>query len=85
MTTTAAPTTARAKLKGMVTIGGQLGDTILITLDVPMTVWLQVDAPEDWVGTLSAVKRVRVGNLSMSFWTTTYDTAGNDMEIEVNP
>ena len=62
--TSAAPVTARADIKGTVMIGGQWGDTeILITVEVPRTVWNMIDAPEEWVGTLSATKRVKVGNI----------------------
>jgi len=82
MTTAAAPLVARATTRSMVAIGGPWGTTeILFTVDVPRTVWEMIDAPEEWVGTLSAVKRVRVGSISTSYWMTTYDEAGNDMQI----
>jgi len=85
MNTTAAPVIASAKLKGKISIGGNWGSTeILITCEVPRTVWDAIDAPEEWVGHLSATKRVHVGNITTSFWMTTYDTDGNDMEIEVS-
>ena len=78
--TTAAPVTARADIRGTVIIGGQWGDTeILMTVEVPATVWNMIDAPAEWVGTLSATKRVTVGNITTSYWMATY--AGNDMEV----
>ena len=78
--TTAAPVTARADTNGIVTIGGQWGDTeIIFTCHVPRTVWNMIDAPEEWVGTLSATKTVKVGNISTSYWMATY--ADNDMEV----
>ena len=74
------PTTARAAIRGTVMIGGQWGDTeILMTVEVPLTVWNMIDAPEEWVGTLSASKRVKVGNIVTAYWMATY--AGNDMEV----
>lgn len=77
--TTAAPVTARADIKGIVMIG-QWGDTeIIMTVDVPRSVWNMIDAPEEWVGTLSATKRVKVGNITTQYWMATY--AGNDMEV----
>jgi len=85
MNTTAAPVIASAKLKGRVTIGGNFGSTeVLVTLEVPRIVWEQIDAPEEWVGHLSATKRVHVGNITTSYWMTTYDRDGNDMEIGVS-
>ena len=73
-------TTASAKTKGMVAIGGNWGDTeIIFTCDVPRTVWNMIDAPEEWVGNLSAAKRVKVGNITTSYWMNTYST--NDMEV----
>ena len=78
--TTAAPVTARADTKGIVMIGGNWGDTeILMTVDVPRTVWNMIDAPEVWVGTLSATKTVKVGNIKTAYWMATY--ADNDMEV----
>jgi hypothetical protein len=80
-THTAAPFTARADIKGIVMIGNQWGNTaeILMALDVPRAVWNAIDAPEVWVGSLSATKTVVVGNMVTTFWMATY--AGNDMEI----
>jgi len=75
--------TARAKTKGMVAIGGNWGDTeVIFTCDVPLTVWNMIDAPEEWHGNLSAAKRVKVGNITTSYWINTYSEADNDMEVE---
>ena len=74
--------TARANTKGSVQIGGAWGDTeIIFTCNVPRTVWNMIDAPEEWVGTLSACKRVRCGNITTSYWMNTYSEADNDMEV----
>lgn len=80
-THTAEPVSARADIKGIVTIGGQWGDTeIIMMVEVPLVVWNMIDAPEVWVGSLSATKTVTVGNIVTGYWISTY--AGNDMEIE---
>ena len=79
-TTTAAPFTAQADIKGVVAIGGQWGDTeILMMVEVPLAVWNMIDAPEVWSGTLSATKTVKVGNIKTAYWMATY--ADNDMEV----
>ena len=79
-THTAAPVTARADIKGIVMIGGNWGDTeILMTVDVPRVVWNMINAPEVWVGSLSATKTVVTGNIVTTYWMATY--AGNDMEV----
>lgn len=79
-THTAAPVTARADIKGIVMIGGKWGDTeIIMTVEVPRAVWNMIDAPEQWVGRLSASKTVSVGNITTSYWMATYKS--NDMEV----
>jgi len=80
--TTAAPVKAQATTTGMVTIGGYWGDIeIIVTVNVPRVVWDMIDAPEEWVGTLSATKRVTTGNISTAYWMNTYSTKDNDMEV----
>ena len=78
----ATPTTARAETKGMVQIGGAWGDIeIILTCNVPRTVWNMIDAPEKWIGTRSASKTVRVGNILTAYWMNTYSEKDNQMEI----
>ena len=75
-------TTARANTKGTVQIGGNWGDIeILFTVNVPRTAWNMVDAPEEWVGDLSASKTIKVGNIVTAYWMNTYSKADNDMEV----
>ena len=76
------PTTARATTKGMVQIGGAWGDIeIILTCNVPRTVWNMIDAPEEWVGDMSASKTIKSGNILTAYWMNTYSEADNDMEI----
>jgi hypothetical protein len=80
-THTAAPVKARAHTTSVVTIGGWGDIEILVTINVPKQVFCMIDAPEEWVGTLSACKTVTVGNISTSYWMNTYSTKDNDMEV----
>lgn len=82
--TTAAPIKARAHTTGTVQIGANWGDIeIIMTVNVPRTVWNMIDAPEEWVGTLSACKTVTVGNIITGYWMNTYSEANNDMDMGV--
>ena len=66
----------------MVQIGGAWGDIeIILTCNVARIVWNMIDAPEAWVGGLSASKTVRVGNILTVYWMNTYSEKDNDMEV----
>lgn len=79
--TTAAPIKARAHTTATVQIGGWGDIEVIVTVNVPRTVWNMIDAPEEWIGTLSACKTVTVGNITTGYWMNTYSKTDNDMEV----